>query len=211
MCAMAASRSATTRGRDVQGEVLGGVVLLGRRHHPVVAEERVVAVDRSPPRLQRGDDPRAGTSVGDVRVDQQRLGGVAHAGALGLGVEHDGQRLVQVGGGSTYTWQLPTPVSITGTVDSSTTDRISPAPPRGISTSTRPRARISALTASWRSPGTSWTTSAGRPAAPAAVPQHRHDGGVAGAGAATSPRSSTALPDLRQIPAASAVTLGRAS
>ena len=66
---------------------------------------------------------------------------------------------------STYTWQLPTPVSMTGTVDSSTTLRIRPAPPRGISTSTSPRARISALTESWLSPGTSWTTSAGRPAA----------------------------------------------
>src|SRR6266545_2551037 len=30
----------------------------------------------------------------------------------------------------TYTWQLPTPVSMTGTVDSSTTDVISDAPPR---------------------------------------------------------------------------------
>src|SRR5919107_3253797 len=32
---------------------------------------------------------------------------------------------------STYTWQVPTPVSITGTVESSTTALISDAPPRG--------------------------------------------------------------------------------
>ena len=37
--------------------------------------------------------------VGDRRVDQQRLGGVADAGALGLGVEHDRQRPVEVGRG----------------------------------------------------------------------------------------------------------------
>ena len=112
---------------------------------------------------------------------------------------------------STYTWQLPTPVSMTGTVDSSTTLRIRPAPPRGMSTSTMPRARISSLTLSWESPGTSWTTSA------------VEAGGLAAASRSTStiaalleralelPRSRTALPDFRQMPAASAVTLGRAS
>ncbi len=111
---------------------------------------------------------------------------------------------------STYTWQLPTPVSITGTVDSSTTERISPAPPRGISTSTWPRARISAFTLSWLSPGTSWTTSGSSPAEAAAS---RSTATIAALldRALELPRSSTALPDLRQMPAASAVTLGRAS
>ena len=111
---------------------------------------------------------------------------------------------------STYTWQLPTPVSITGTVDSSTTERIRPAPPRGISTSTSPRARISALAASWPSPGTSWTTSAGRPA-PAAASRSTATTASFERRALEEPRSSTALPLLRQMPAASAVTLGRAS
>ena len=36
---------------------------------------------------------------------------------------------------STYVWQFPVPVSITGTVLFNTTDWISPAPPLGISTS----------------------------------------------------------------------------
>ena len=111
---------------------------------------------------------------------------------------------------STYTWQLPTPVSITGTVDSSTTERIRPAPPRGISTSTRPRARISALAASCPSPGTSWTASAGRPEA-AAAPRRTATMAWLERSALDEPRSSTALPLLRQMPAASAVTLGRAS
>ena len=72
---------------------------------------------------------------------------------------------------------------MTGTVDSSTTLRISPAPPRGISTSTRPRARISALTLSWVSPGTSWTTSAGRPRRATASRSAADDRGVARPGA----------------------------
>ena len=35
---------------------------------------------------------------GDVAVDEQRLGGVADAGAVGLGVDGDRERLVEVGG-----------------------------------------------------------------------------------------------------------------
>ena len=72
---------------------------------------------------------------------------------------------------------------MTGTVDSSTTERIRPAPPRGISTSTCPRARISALTLSWVSPGTSWTTSGSQPGGLDGVAQHGDDRGVARAGA----------------------------
>ena len=73
-----------------------------------------------------------------------------------------------------------------------------------------PRARISSLTLSWESPGTSWTTSASSPAAAAAS---RSTSTIAALleRALELPRSSTALPDFRQMPAASAVTLGRAS
>ena len=76
---------------DVEGEVLGRPVLVGGRHHPVVRREGRVAVDGHAGVLQRGDDPRQ-ELVGDVGVHEQRLGGVADAGALGLGVEHDGER-----------------------------------------------------------------------------------------------------------------------
>ncbi|CAB4943193.1 unannotated protein [freshwater metagenome] len=56
---------------------------------------------------------------------------------------------------STNTWQTPAPVSIVGTVDSSTTMRISAALPRGITKSTLPRALSSALTVARSSDGTS--------------------------------------------------------
>src|SRR3546814_4461515 len=46
--------------------------------------------------LFRSDDPRE-ELVGDVLVDQERLGRVADAGAVGLGVDDDGCGLVQVG------------------------------------------------------------------------------------------------------------------
>ena len=36
---------------------------------------------------------------GDALVHEQRLGGVAHAGSLRLGVEHDRERLLEVGAG----------------------------------------------------------------------------------------------------------------
>ncbi len=111
---------------------------------------------------------------------------------------------------STYTWQLPVPVSITGTVEPSTTVRIRAAPPRGISTSTRPRARISSVTDSRLSPGTSCTASAGRPAPPTAS-RSTVTSALFEAYAEDEPRSSTALPDFRHRAAASTVTLGRAS
>ena len=57
---------------------------------------------------------------------------------------------------------------MTGTVDSVTTVWISEAPPRGMRTSTRPRAVISSLTLERSVPGTSWTLSTGMPAAVAA-------------------------------------------
>ena len=101
---------------------------------------------------------------------------------------------------STYTWQLPTPVSITGTVDSSTTDWIRPAPPRGISTSTRPRARISSLTVSRDSAGHQLDDVGRQPgardarrAAPPRAPRCCR-------GRSTLPRSSTALPRLEADP-----------
>ena len=75
---------------------------------------------------------------------------------------------------------------MTGTVDSSTTLRIRPAPPRGMSTSTSPRARISALTLSWVSPGTSWMTSGSKSGHFDRLAQRGHDRLVA--------RSSTGTP-----------------
>ena len=68
--------------------------------HADVANEllpRLVAVDGHPGPLQRRD--QAGQQlVGDISVHQQGLRGVAHAGPVGLGVEDDRQRLVEIGG-----------------------------------------------------------------------------------------------------------------
>ena len=60
-------------------------------------------------------------------------------------------------------WTLPSPVSMTGTAAFVTTDWIRSRPPRGIRTSTRPRARIRALAPSRPYWSTVWTASAGRP------------------------------------------------
>jgi hypothetical protein len=110
---------------------------------------------------------------------------------------------------STYTWQLPSPVSMTGTRDSRTTRWISEAPPRGMTTSTRPRAFSSSPTDA-RSAGSSSTKPAGRPAfSPASV--STPISAVLVTKAEAEPRSRAALPLLRQRPAASTVTFGRAS
>ena len=111
---------------------------------------------------------------------------------------------------STYTWQLPMPVSMDGTVESSTTLRIRAAPPRGMTTSTSPRAVMRCLTDSCDVPGTSWTASRGSPLASSASCMTLTSA-VLESYAELEPRSRTALPDLRPSPAASTVTLGRAS
>ena len=110
---------------------------------------------------------------------------------------------------STYTWQLPTPVSITGTVDSRHHGLDQPgATPRNQYVD-QP-ARLHEFLHRGPIPGTPWTTSAGNPADSAAS---RSTAMIASLDAAAEdePRSRTALPDFRQIPAASAVTFGRAS
>ncbi len=99
---------------------------------------------------------------------------------------------------------------MTGTVDSATTERISDAPPRGIRTSTRPRARISSLTESRLLASSSCTASTGNPAA-ASASRNTVTRAALERIAVDEPRSSTALPDLKHRPAASTVTFGRAS
>ena len=111
---------------------------------------------------------------------------------------------------STKVWQTPLPVSRTGTVLPCTTARMRPAPPRGITTSKRP-SRCSIASTPCRS------AESMKPIAPAGTPAScaacaRSDAiAVFERIASLPPRSSTALPDFRQSPAASDVTLGRAS
>ena len=69
---------------------------------------------------------------------------------------------------------------MTGTVDSSTTLRIRPAPPRGISTSTSPRARISTFDALVRVARHQLDDVGVQPGGGDRVAQHLDDRGVAG-------------------------------
>ena len=107
-------------------------------------------------------------------------------------------------------WQLPLPVSMTGTADCSTTARMSPAPPRGTRTSMRPRARMSAAAPALPAESTVATRSAGRAASDRAARRTSTMAALV-ASAALPPRSTTALPDFRVRAATSTVTLGRAS
>ena len=163
MCSIAASRSGTTAAAMSRSRYSVAQSSSVAATHAVVRREGRVAVDRHAGRLQRVDQPgqEARRRRPRGRAASRRRCRRWCAGSW------SSPRCRRPSRGrpsaSTYTWQLPTPVSITGTVDSSTTERIRPAPPRGMSTSTSPRARIRALTLSWLSPGTSWTASAGSP------------------------------------------------
>ena len=107
-------------------------------------------------------------------------------------------------------WQLPVPVSMVGTVAFSTTALINPAPPRGITTSTSPRARMRWVTLDRSSDGSNCTASAGRPAAVRVWRRIRTSSALELA-ADDEPRSSATLPDFSAMPKASTVTFGRAS
>jgi len=110
---------------------------------------------------------------------------------------------------STYTWQLPIPVSMTGTSDSRTTVWMRSLPPRGMSRSITPLARIIALALS-RVGGTAWIEPSGSPASvPAAAITSISE--AFECCAILEPRSKTALPAFTASPAASTVTLGRPS
>jgi hypothetical protein len=111
---------------------------------------------------------------------------------------------------STKRWTLPSPVSMTGTLAFWTTDWIRPCPPRGMRTSTFPRAAMSAFAPSRPYSSTLWTQSTGSFTS-ARESRMMPTRARLDSSAAEPPRSSTALPDFRAIPAMSTVTLGRAS
>ena len=104
-------------------------------------------------------------------------------------------------------WHTPSPVRITGTLASLATVRISPAPPRGISTSTK---CISSLAVSWPVSWTKDTQSSGRPAEARAFRIKTVTARLERM-ASLPPRRIHTLPDLRHSAAASTVTFGRAS
>ena len=99
---------------------------------------------------------------------------------------------------------------MTGTVALSRMLWISAGPPRGMRQSTTPVSCMSSTAASWRTSSTSSTQSAGSPAL--AMPSRSTSAmATLERSAVAEPRSSAALPDFRQMPAASLVTLGRFS
>ena len=107
-------------------------------------------------------------------------------------------------------WQIPVPVSNTGTAALSTQARMSPAPPRGISRSTSPRAAISSLAEAREVSSTSWRASWGRPAAD----KPSFSAAVMAAAerwASLPQRRTQADPAFNARAAASLVTLGRDS
>ena len=107
-------------------------------------------------------------------------------------------------------WQMPVPVWMTGTVALSTQERMSPAPPRGMSRSTKPRACISSLAEARVVSSTSCRASAGSPAW--LRPRFRAETMATAERWASLPQRSTqALPAFRARAAASEVTLGRDS
>ena len=111
---------------------------------------------------------------------------------------------------STYTWQMPVPVSMQGTVADSTHARMSPAPPRGMSRSTRPEAVISSCALRRVGSETRLTNVSGRPASrsPSCMAATM---AAAERYASLPPRSTQTLPLFMASTAASEVTFGRLS
>ena len=97
-----------------------------------------------------------------------------------------------------------------GTCASRTTASIRLAPPRGITTSTRPRAWIRCVTVDRSAAESSCTASAGRSSLTSAA-RNTSTSAWLDCAADELPRNSTALPDLSANPKASTVTLGRPS
>ena len=91
--------------------------------------------------------------VGDRGVDQQRLGRVADAGALHLGVDGDPPRHLQVGVGvRRRRGSCPPPRTSPAPSRPSLIAAFRPSPPRGISRSTRPSWVASSASSSWPPP-----------------------------------------------------------
>ena len=111
---------------------------------------------------------------------------------------------------SMYVWHTPMPPATTGIVASSRTRRMRSAPPRGTMRSIDSCARSSAPTSSRSVDSMNCTQPAGSPAASASratMPASTPDVSCA----SLPERSTTALPDFRQMHAMSTVTFGRDS
>src|SRR5260363_179189 len=193
--------------REVQGQVLVVIFIRGGRNDPRIQSDALFITVYRDSAFAHGVDQWAHCRIRNSSMHQNRLDGIAHAGTLGFSIDGNIDRHLTSALTSMTRWQLPVPVWMTGTLAPVTTALMSPAPPRGMSKSTYPRAAISSSVTSWP-PSTSCTASRissgsrDRIAAITARVDSRAD---------EHPRNSHAFPDFKQIPAASEVTLGRAS
>ena len=90
----------------LERQVLTAPVLLSRGNVVIALDKPgigacgargLVAVNQHAVVMQHGHD-RGQKRIGHSTVDQQRLGGIAHAHALGLGIDDNVERLIKVGG-----------------------------------------------------------------------------------------------------------------
>ena len=90
----------------LERQVLAAPVVLGGGQEILALDQlgtrsrlarRGIAMDHDAVPVQHVDGKRQ-ERIGDGAVDEQRLGGVAHAHALGLGVDDDVERLLEIGG-----------------------------------------------------------------------------------------------------------------
>ena len=170
--------------RELQVEELGGVVVVGGDGGHPIAEDLVrgFVADQLDALESRGHLAEEGG--GDVAVDEQRLGGVAHRGALGLGVLHDGGRHRRG-----RRWRRRTRGSCRrrrsrrarwrcrGPSGSAT------ARPAGSARRSTPRRRMNSTAASWRVSSTSTSESCGQPGLGQPLAERRRDGDVRADGA----------------------------
>ncbi len=198
-------------GGDGQGQPqeLGGEVGVGGRPDAGQDGPGGVVAHQGDPLEGRGDPGQE--RVGHRPVDDQRLGGVAHPGSLGLGVDHDGLGHVEVGGGVDVDVAVADPVDHVGhggvLLDGGDERRAAPGD-EAVDDA------VELHEGHGRGPAGVLHQAHGvdrQPGLGQAVPQ-----GVAATTrleemAVDEPRSRTALPDLRHSPAASLVTFGRFS
>src|SRR5438445_631648 len=146
----------------------------------------------------RRGDAHLGAHAELVAVEQSRRRVDEHAGGIHLARE------------SAKTCTTPLSCLSTGTRERSATQRTNSSPPRGMTRSRYRSCSSMAATAARSVTSTNWMAPGGAPVfsrALASTAAMR----VLDSIASLPPRSSTALPDFTQRPAASAVTLGRDS
>ena len=175
------------------------------RTHPLVAAQLDARARAAPPTRA------AGTSAATDGVHEQRLGRVAHARALDLGVDDDPLGHREIGASRPRRrGSCPPRRRSPGTRATALIAFFRPSPPRGMIRSTTPSSCASSVSSSRPPPATSASAPAGSPAPSAASRAIRASTALECA-ADDDPRSSTALPDFRHSAAASIVTFGRAS